>query len=137
MKTKQPFLPYQQDTQLIVSKDDEGLRIDGYLVTFKEKNGIVVIENGSTGSGHSCHPNIDVSGSVSGMKKLGYWQKDAKVVRANGFYYNTSSIVISDPLDLLAYHMEVNGYRIKQSVIDQCGNPQWGGIAITLPKVEK
>lgn len=36
------------------------------------KNGIAWIKDGSTGLGHSCHANIDVTGSVRGMKVLGY-----------------------------------------------------------------
>lgn len=132
MKTEN-FAPYKLDTTLIVTKDEEGLRINGYLVAFKRQNGIVSIENYSVGIGHSCHPNIDASGSVKGMKNLGYWRKDATTVKAHGFIYNKSSIVISDPLDLLAYHMEYNGYEIKAEVIAQAN--KWNGIAILLPKI--
>ena len=35
-----------------------------------DKTGIAWVENGS-GLRYSCHPNIDVSGSVEGMKSLG------------------------------------------------------------------
>lgn len=34
-------------------------------------------------------PNIDISGSVTGMKKL-YWGEDAKVVRCGSYYYNVT-----------------------------------------------
>ncbi len=39
------------------------------------------------------HPSIHVSGSISGMKKLGYWKEDAIIVRCGNYYYNTSVIV--------------------------------------------
>ena len=40
------------------------------------KNGIATIYDPSTGLIHSCHPNINVTGSIRGMKKLGYWGKN-------------------------------------------------------------
>ena len=64
-----------------------------------DKTGIAWIENGSTGTGHSVHPNIDITGSVSGMKKLGYWDKSDIVVRSHGYHYNISKFVCSDELD--------------------------------------
>lgn len=57
-------------------------------------NGIAWIEDGSAGIGHSCHPNISASGSVAGMKKLGYWGKLDKTVQSHGFKYNISKFVI-------------------------------------------
>jgi hypothetical protein len=102
-----------------ISKDKEGLRINGDLVKVKIKNGIVSIENYSTGCGHSCHPNIDVTGSVSGMKNKGYWGKKDEIVRANGFFYNKSVIHCSDPLDEVAYAMEYHGFNIPQRVIKE------------------
>lgn len=64
--------------------------------------GIAWVEDGSTGMGHSAHPNIDASGSVMGMKKLGYWDKKARVVRSHGFIYNIDSLVITDAYDQIA-----------------------------------
>ena len=52
------------------------------------KTGIVWIADGATGLGFSAHPNIDESGSVEGMKELGYWGKDDRVVLSHGYYYN-------------------------------------------------
>jgi hypothetical protein len=101
-----------------ISKDKEGLRINGDLVKVKIKNGIVSIENYSTGCGHSCHPNIDSTGSVSGMKAKGYWDKKDEIVRAHGFIYNKSAIHCSDPLDEVAYAMEYHGFNIPQRVIE-------------------
>ena len=64
--------------------------------------GVAFVENGSTGNTHSCHPNIDSSGSVKGMKKLGYWKKDARIARAHGTIYNIDSLVVTDELDEIA-----------------------------------
>lgn len=52
------------------------------------KTGIAWIEDGSSGCRISIHPNISVSGSVRGMKQLGYWGKQDRTVRSNGFIYN-------------------------------------------------
>lgn len=136
MKQIKEFAPYKRETELIFSKDEQGLRINGYLVAIKKNNGVVSIENYSVGLGHSCHPNIDCSGSVKGMKLLGYWKKEDKTVKAGGHIYNLSSIVISDPLDLLAYYIEVKGYQIDPNVIEKCGNPLWAGISVILPKLD-
>lgn len=65
--------------------------------------GIAWIEDGSTGCGHSCHPNIDSTGSVTGMKKLGYWNKKDRIVRSHGFQYNIDKFVIDtkDEFDII------------------------------------
>src|SRR5690625_3869419 len=67
-----------------------------------EKTGIAWVENGSTGNGHSAHPNIDASGSVKGMKQRGYWRQDDKTVRSHGYIYNVSKVVVSDEYDQIA-----------------------------------
>jgi len=36
-------------------------------------------------------PSIDVTGSVIGMKKQGFWKKHDVVVRCGGFFYNIGS----------------------------------------------
>lgn len=82
------------------------LRINDQLVEFKMSNGIVEGRNYSTGCGHSAYANIDGSGSVSGMKKQGYWGKDDKIVKAHGAYYNKSSVVITDAIDAICFLME-------------------------------
>jgi hypothetical protein len=64
-----------------------------------DNTGIAWIEDGSTGMGHSVHPNIDITGSVRGMKDRGYWGKHDKIVRSHGWQYNISKFVISDELD--------------------------------------
>lgn len=68
------------------------------------KTGIAWIKDGSTGLGNSCHANIDATGSVSGMKNLGYWGKDDRTVRSHGFIYNIDTFVVDEknPYDMLA-----------------------------------
>ena len=45
--------------------------IRSYVKLYRDtNNGIAWIEDGSTGLGISVHPNLDKSGSVTGMKKL-------------------------------------------------------------------
>lgn len=57
------------------------------------KTGIAWIEDGRTGLGISVHSNIDSSGSVSGMKALGYWGKKDRAVISHGWIYNIDSFV--------------------------------------------
>lgn len=66
------------------------------------RTGIAWVKDGSTGTGHSAHPNIDASGSVAGMKARGYWRKDDRAVRSHGFIYNVDRLSVSDALDEIA-----------------------------------
>lgn len=59
-------------------------------------NGIAWIEDGSTGLTFSVHPNIDKSGSVIGMKNLGYWGKNDRIVETHGFKYNIDRFVCDE-----------------------------------------
>jgi len=93
--------------EFLKTKDE--LRINGQLCTIRRGQNVVCIENGSAGIGHTAHPNIDVSGSVSGMKKLGYWRKEDRIIRERGHYYNMSRVSISCELDALAYFIEKGG----------------------------
>ena len=79
-------------------------RIAEGIVLCKDKStGLAWIINGRTGMAHSCHPNIDSTGSVTGMKKLGYWGKKDRIIRSHGFQYNIDRFVINtkDELDVL------------------------------------
>lgn len=67
-----------------------------------DRAGIAWVEDGSTGMGHSAHPNIDATGSVRGMKNLGYWGKDDRTVRSHGWIYNIDHCVVTDELDEIA-----------------------------------
>ena len=69
-------------------------KFDESVTLFRDdKSGIAWIEDGRTGLGISVHSNIDASGSVAGMKKLGYWGKSDRTVRSHGFIYNIDSFV--------------------------------------------
>ena len=77
--------------------------IEPHVILYRcTSTGIAWIENGKAGIGHSAHPNIHSSGSVSGMKNLGYWDKKDKTVRSHGFIYNISVKVMSDKFDKIA-----------------------------------
>lgn len=58
------------------------------------KTGIAWIEDGRTGLGHSCHPNISATGSVRGMKGRGFWGKRDRTVRSHGFIYNIDHVSV-------------------------------------------
>ena len=66
-------------------------------------SGIAWIEDGTSGVSISIHSNIDISGSVRGMKKLGYWRKADRTVRTHGYIYNIDSFVVdnNNPLEKL------------------------------------
>lgn len=80
-------------------KDGESMKqfirkIEDYVNLYRDnKTGIAWIEDGRTGLGISIHANIDSSGSVSGMKSLGYWRKKDRIVRSHGWIYNIDSFV--------------------------------------------
>jgi hypothetical protein len=67
-----------------------------------DKTGIAWVEDGETGCGHSAHPNISTTGSIAGMRNLGYWNKDERCVRSHGFVYNIDRLSVSDELDKIA-----------------------------------
>lgn len=65
-----------------------------------DKNGIAWIEDGRTGIEISVHANISSSGSISGMKSLGYWGNNDRTVRSHGWIYNIDSLVCDKKNDL-------------------------------------
>ena len=60
----------------------------GVVLCRDDINGIAWIENGNAGIGISVHPNIDVSGSVSGMVARGWWDENDRIVESHGWLYN-------------------------------------------------
>lgn len=66
-------------------------------------SGIAWIEDGNAGVGISIHSSIDISGSVRGMKKLGYWRKTDRTVRSHGCIYNIDTLIVdnNNPLEKL------------------------------------
>lgn len=52
-------------------------QIEEHVILYRDdKSGIAWIKDGRTGLGISVHSNIHVSGSISGMKTLGYFVCD-------------------------------------------------------------
>lgn len=66
------------------------------------RTGLAWVTDGKTGLSHSAHPNIDVTGSIRGMKGLGYWGKKDRIVRCRGYYHNVSKLAVHDYLDKVA-----------------------------------
>lgn len=64
--------------------------------------GLAWIEDGTTGFNISIHCSIDRSGSVQGMKNLGYWKRNDRTILCNGFHYNIDTHYI--PTDPGEYH---------------------------------
>lgn len=58
-----------------------------------DKTGIACIEDTSLGLRLSVHSNINITGSVRGMKNLGYWGKNDRTVKTGGVIYNIDSFV--------------------------------------------
>lgn len=80
-------------------------QINEHSVLYRDdRTGVAWVTDGSTGCSHSCHPNIDITGSVKGMKWSGYWGKRDKVARSNGYIYNITRLAYdeNDPLDMIA-----------------------------------
>ena len=76
-------------------------KIEEYVNLYRDdKSGIAWIEDGRTGNGISVHSNIDSSGSVSGMKNLGYWKKKDRTVKSHGWIYNIDSFVCNKKNEL-------------------------------------
>jgi len=103
----------------------EGLKINDNLCKVINRGKVVVIENYSTGGGHSAHANIDISGSIKGMKKMGYWGKNDVTHKQGGFIYNLSTQVISDPLDALALFIEKGFIFNPPTKIDEWNKTQF------------
>ena len=69
-------------------------QIEEHVILYRDnKSGIAWIEDGKTGLEISAHSNIDSSGSVAGMKNLGYWGKKDRTIRSHGWIYNIDSFV--------------------------------------------
>lgn len=60
-------------------------------------SGIAWVEDGSTGMRHSCHPNIDQSGSAAGMIARGTWEKHDILIKTQGFIHNASQLLSGGP----------------------------------------
>lgn len=81
-------------------KNEDG--IFRYMVTFKVKNGVIIMKNHSVGVTHSCYANIDGTGSLAGMRANHRWKNDA-VVRAHGCYFNLSKESMHNPIEAVLH----------------------------------
>ena len=90
-----------------------------YKLLYRDpETGIAWVADGSTGMGMSAHPNIDASGSVAGMKSIGYWDKTDMTVRSHGFIYNVSRLVgLDEELTRIAAEAcECAGCRLRKGI---------------------
>lgn len=58
--------------------------------------GITWAEDHRTGLGVSVHPNIDETGSVSGMVSRGWWGAEDRTVRSHGWIYNIDRLAFDE-----------------------------------------
>ena len=66
-----------------ITRGAKGFRANDCQIQIKEKNGLIIILNSTLGISHSSHPNIEVSGSLSGMIKQGYWNREDEIIEIN------------------------------------------------------
>ena len=77
--------------------------ISEYVDLYRDdRTGIAWIENGKTGGGHTCHPSIDATGSVIGMKQNGGWKQSDRCIKTAGAIHNIDRFVVTDDLDQIA-----------------------------------
>ena len=67
-----------------------------------DKTGIAWVEDGTTGMSYSCHASIDKTGSIRGMKNMGYWGKKDRTAQAHGFIFNIDTLWINSEYDKIA-----------------------------------
>ena len=76
---------------------EEIRKLDDTATLYRDnRTGIAFVRDSVRGCSWSVHPSISTSGSVNGMRKLGYWEKEDKVVRCHGAYINTSHVVLDN-----------------------------------------
>ena len=79
---------------------EEIRKLDDTTTLYRDnRTGIAFVRDSVRGCSWSVHPSISTSGSVNGMRKLGHWEKEDKVVRCHGAYINTSHVVIDNEYD--------------------------------------
>jgi hypothetical protein len=74
----------------------------GQVLYRDTKTGLAWVEDTNTGTGYSAHPNISSTGSIKGMRNLGYWGLFDRVVCSHGFYYNVDMSAGMDDLSSIA-----------------------------------
>lgn len=71
-----------------------------YVELYRDpKTGIAWIEDGTSGTGLSAHPNISATGSIRGMRDRGWWGKTDRTVKSHGWIYNIDKVAGGDSPD--------------------------------------
>ena len=83
------------------------LEIIAHVGDFKDvyrnkTTGIAFVQDASSGCRYSCHSNIDITGSIRGMKSNGYWGKKDRCIKSNGYIYNIDTMIKSDTFEMIA-----------------------------------
>lgn len=88
-----------------------------------DSTGLAWIEDTSSGTCHSAHPNISVTGNLRAYKKR-YGLQDCVFKRQRGFYHNTSYFVASSPEDrIAASHCRCGGNHGAVVPVNEKGQP--------------
>lgn len=95
-----------------------GMYVQRYLGEFKMSNGIMAFYNYSTGSRELLYSNIDISGSVAGMRRNFGWKADT-VVRAHGLWVNLDRSGLTTPIDALLFLLEKRLNRNIDKIINR------------------
>lgn len=91
--------------------------------------GLAWIEDTNTGTCHSCHPNISVTGNLRAYRKQ-YGLESCVFKRCRGFHHNTSYFVASSPEDrIAASHCRCGGSHGDVVPVDEKGQP----VAVEQP----
>lgn len=94
-------------------------------------NGIPCFRDYCAGGEYLLYPNIDITGSLSGMRKNYGWDGDS-VIRAHKCYLNISKPVVEDEISALLLVME----KLKFNPKDHVGSKVTIGGSISNPYVK-
>lgn len=97
---------FSVDIVMLNANDEVTQTLESFSsITFAWGCGVIRVQDGTSGNGHTPWPNIDSTGSVAGMRARGFWGKEDEVLKALGSIYNVSKVVVEDELDLLSFVM--------------------------------
>lgn len=117
-QTKDPIMQpltltfYKNRNGSLFLREPSSNAINGYkdamIGPVELRSGVCQIKDFTSGGAFTCHPSIDKSGSVRGMKSNGYWAKDDQIVEAFGCKHNIDKIRCDSLGDELCLHVETH-----------------------------
>lgn len=122
---------------------DENTGANEYLEISKKtysypilKKGVVGIKNYSDGYIQLAHPDIDITGSIKGMKNKKYWEKDDKIIQVFNRKVNVSKTIINNIIDEFILKMELN-YNFYETILLKLSNIEnFDSVEINIEKEE-